>query len=464
MSKRSIVVIGGGLAGSLICNELVRDADVTLLEIGQKDSIHHPDVGYDKKELGHVKTFCFGGGGTTNLWHNGLIPINADDVVSQDFRDVLADARPFINDAATRLFFKGDYSSVYRDAVSEAMAIAAGAGIAADGVDCLIYPKKFHKLTVDSRVRDVYGVDKIRFEFAGRKIARIHYAVGSREHSLDADAVIVAAGAMGSPKILRDIIEATGQKFDGLGTGFIDHPLGFVGKVRFKKEATDAIDRLSMLDRRDYVIRSALRLKSECGRYTCCVFLRPALTIHNSLSIYKYKSQLGATTGLTRVRNALSWKLFHPDIIAEVFSHALGVNMPSRTYNVLFVGEQRTGRSRVYYDGDKLRVDWSISDEELSIYRSLLRKLHDILVDVAERVNIETTLTDEWLWSGAHHSGTTPLGNAAADLIDTNLKVKFCDNVYVCDGSVIKEHSYANTGLTIGQLALRLAESVLARQ
>src|SRR6188472_429598 len=141
MSTRSIVVIGGGLAGSLICNELARDADVTLLEIGQKDRIHYPDVGYDSKALGHVKTFCFGGGGTTNLWHNGLIPINPSDVVSQDFRNVLADSRKFTNDAAARLFFKGDYERAYRDAVSEATTTAANAGIAADGVDCLLYPK-----------------------------------------------------------------------------------------------------------------------------------------------------------------------------------------------------------------------------------------------------------------------------------------------------------------------------------
>jgi len=456
-------VIGGGLAGSLICNELARDADVTLLEIGQKDRIHYPDVGYDKKALGHVKTFCFGGGGTTNLWHNGLIPISPNDVVSQDFRDVLTDSRKFTNDAAARLFFKGDYERAYRNAVSEATTIAANTGIAADGVDCLLYPKKFHKLTVDSRVRAEYGVDRIRFAFAGGKITRVTYAIDSQEHSVDANAVIVAAGAMGSPKVLRDIVGASGGKFDGLGAGFIDHPLGFVGKVRFKRDTIDAINQLSMQDRGDYVVRSALRLKSDCGRYTCCVFLRPALTIHNSLSIYKYKSLLGATTGLTRIRNAFSWKLFHPDIIAEVFSHTLGVNIPSRTYNVLFVGEQRRGRSRVYYDGNRLRVDWSISDEELSVYRSLLRKLSDLLANVAERVNIETDLTDDWLWSGAHHSCTTSLGHTAHDLVDANLKLRFCDNVYVCDGSVIQEHSYANTGLTIGQLALRLAGTVVAR-
>ena len=76
-------------------------------------------------------------------------------------------------------------------------------------------------------------------------------------------------------------------------------------------------------------------------------------------------------------------------------------------------------------------------------------------------MNIETNITEEWLWSAAHHSCTTPLGNSEKDLIDKDLKLKFCDNVYVCDGSVIQEHSYANTGLTIGQLALRLAKRVL---
>jgi choline dehydrogenase-like flavoprotein len=463
MTKRRVVVIGGGLAGSLLCNELIGDADVTLLEAGEKDRIRYPDIAFDRKALGHVKTFCLGGGGTTNLWHNGLIPIKPDDVAGGVFREVLAESQPFVNAAAARLFFNGDYTRAYRDAVSEATAIATGAGIAADGVDCLIYPKRFHKLTVDPRVHDVYEVDRLRFKSVGGRITRVNYAIGSREHSVDTDAVIVASGAMGSPRVLRDVIAATGGKVDGLGAGFIDHPLGFVGKVRFKRETTSAIDRLSMQDRGDYVIRSALRLKSDCGRYTSCVFLRPALTIRNSLPIYKYKSLLGATTGLTRVRNAFSWKLFHPDIIAEVVSHTLGVNIPSRTYNVLFVGEQRPGRSRVYYDGDRLRVDWSISDEELSVYRSQLRKLSGILARVAERVNIETDLTDEWLWSGAHHSCTTSLGTASDDLVDTNLKLKFCDNVYVCDGSVIQEHSYANTGLTIGQLALRLAATVLSR-
>jgi hypothetical protein len=460
--KNKVIVIGGGLAGSLICNELVKKADVTLLEVGSKNSIHYPQIDFDKKNLAHVNTFCFGGGGTTNLWHNGLIPIKRDDVIGHEFSQVLAEAQPFMDEAASALFFNEEpFTRVYENLVSEATAIADIIGLSTDGVDCLVYPKKFKKLTVDPRVNDFYSVNKISFAFEGRRIKTVNYTIASKEYSVDADVVIVAAGAMGSPKILNEIIKSSGNRFDRLGTGFIDHPLGFVGKVRFKKETAGLIRQLSLLDKGDYVSRSAIRLRSVCGEYTCCVFFRPALTMDNRLSVFKYKSLLGASTGLDRYRNAFSWKILHPDVIAEVFSHLFGVNIPSHTYSILLIAEQKRGSNRVYYDGDNLKVNWSISAEELDIYRSLLKKLNGMLLKVAEEVNIETNITEDWLWSCAHHSCTTTLGNSADDLVDKDLKLKFCDNVFVCDGSVIQEQSYANTGLTIGQLALRLARRVL---
>ena len=90
----------------------------------------------------------------------------------------------------------------------------------------------------------------------------------------------------------------------------------------------------------------------------------------------------------------------------------------------------------------------------------MLEDFQNQLRTIAEKVNIKTDITEDWLWSAAHHSCTTPLGSTAKDLIDKNLKLKFCNNVYVCDGSVIQEHSYANTGLAIGQLAFRLADRI----
>ncbi|BBO67255.1 hypothetical protein DSCA_11850 [Desulfosarcina alkanivorans] len=83
-----------------------------------------------------------------------------------------------------------------------------------------------------------------------------------------------------------------------------------------------------------------------------------------------------------------------------------------------------------------------------------------MLKPIAEEIVIQMPITEDWLWSAAHHSGTISMGDPPEGLVDKNLKLHGCDNVSVCDGSVIQEHSYANTGLTIGSLAMRLAQRI----
>ena len=61
-----------------------------------------------------------------------------------------------------------------------------------------------------------------------------------------------------------------------------------------------------------------------------------------------------------------------------------------------------------------------------------------MLEPIADELNIQMPLTEEWLWSAAHHSGTISLGNGDDDLVDYNLKLKGLENVYICDGSVIQ--------------------------
>ena len=144
--------------------------------------------------------------------------------------------------------------------------------------------------------------------------------------------------------------------------------------------------------------------------------------------------------------------------MAEIYAHLFGVQIRSRVFNLLLLFEQKRGENRVSYGDKAIKVDWRISKEELTVYNQILKKLKSMLEPIADELTIQSPLTEEWLWSAAHHSGTIALGDKPGDLVDENLKLHGIENGYVCDGSIIQEHSYANTGLTIGQLALRLAD------
>lgn len=459
---KTIAIIGSGLAGSLLCNALVKNANVTLLEAGPKETTEYPKVDFVRKEFGVVKTFCLGGGGTTNLWHNGLIPLDIRDIQSEEFACVLNEASAFIDRAAANLFFTAEsYSSEYDSVRSEMSAMVEGLGVFSDGVDCLLYPKKFKRLRVDPKATSFYKVSNIEFLANTKKIETVSFSIGPQQYSIHPDIVLICAGTLGSPRLVSKVLSAAGQSYECSGVGLADHPMGFVGKVKIKKEVNALFGKLSTLDRGDYISRTAVRLVSECGRYACCAFFRPALTMQNELSIYKYKSKLGAGSGMDLIKNALSLKILHPDILAEIYSHLFGVQIRSRIYNILLLFEQKRGKSRVFYNGDGLKIDWSITDEEMAVYNGMIKKLKGMLEQIADELILKMPVPDEWLWSAAHHSGTIPLGDKPEDLVDKNLKLKCCDNVFVCDGSIIQEHSYANTGLTIGQLALRLAEHVL---
>ena len=457
----NVVVIGAGLAGTLICNALAKKCRVTLLEAGEKDAISVPPICFIQKKFASVKTFCLGGGGTTNLWHNGLIPISIEDINTPVFKKVLEAISPYVDKAAANLYWlHNPYWFQYEKRVLEAKIVAEKIGGFSDGIDCLLYPKKFAKLKPVDGVHAFYGVSRIDFCAMDKRITTVHYTVNGERLCVDADVVILCAGCLGSPRMVEEILAAIGCADGKGGQGLADHPLGFVGKVRVKKRFSRQIRHLALSDHGTYECRSAIRVKSDCGKYTGCAFLRPAFTMENSLSIYQYKSLLGAAGGLDRIRHIFSLKLFHPDILAEIFSHLTGIGIPGRTYNVLFLFEQKRGRNHVRYNGSKLEVNWQITKDELRIYRAMIEKLHGMLVGVADEINLKVDITDDWLWSAAHHSGTISMGEKDDDLVDADLKLKKMDNVFVCDGSVIQEHSYANTGLTIASLAMRLAESV----
>ena len=68
-----ILIIGAGLTGVTLANKLVKNHDVAVIEKGPEKGTKLPSDFGQSTSLAKVPTFVFGQGGTTNLWHNGLI-------------------------------------------------------------------------------------------------------------------------------------------------------------------------------------------------------------------------------------------------------------------------------------------------------------------------------------------------------------------------------------------------------
>ena len=149
--------------------------------------------------------------------------------------------------------------------------------------------------------------------------------------------------------------------------------------------------------------------------------------------------------------------LGNADLFLEAFSHRYNFNLPSRYISFNFVTEQQSlKRRRIYYNGGRLLIDWDFNIEErksIIDYAHLLKDSYSECVDyiISDQHSIPYT-------SCAHLSGSMQMSsNSKKGVVDKNLKMFEFDNVYVCDGSVIPVSGYANTGLTIVALALRLA-------
>lgn len=131
-------------------------------------------------------------------------------------------------------------------------------------------------------------------------------------------------------------------------------------------------------------------------------------------------------------------------------------------------GESRITLSDVRDDLGVRRVsiDWKLSDLE----RTTARRFAQLLKQQFAELGIGEVVLDSWLdgegpipeWAlvdNVHHLGATRMGSSPKDgVVDKDLRLFGCDNVYVVGSSVFPSGGHANPTLTIIALTLRLAE------
>ncbi len=464
--RRRLVIVGAGLGGCTLAHALAETYEVTVVERGLAPGAAQPavvDVGVPALTEPHVAS---GLGGTTSLWHNGLIEIDRA-VFERHWPIGKEQLEPFYEQALP-LLAAGIERRVLAAAIESLRQKYLACGMPDLHYPGLFYPRwpinAWDAFKLKGRVQVVADA-AVGFELGAD--GRMDAVVTATSGRVAGDLFVLAAGGLGTPALLQSLsVVCPLPGAAHAGCHYEDHPMTFVGELQLDAP----LYRLW-----NYAVPSVggnLRLPLVVEREGLQVSfqLRPAATVSTSTRRQR------VDTVLNDLRRQ-PWNPLHylrvmrnPDDLLDILSFKFGVHLPTRHYTLLMVAQMPTRAERDVWGGDpdhapgaRMHRRWVLPEA----YLGLLRAAIDDAVRELGALVRSVRLFDGWagtLRSAAHHSGTARMSATPAEgVCDTDARVHGLANVYVCDGSLIPASGIANTGLTIAALALRLADHLRRR-
>ena len=461
--KQKIVIVGAGLGGCVLAHALRQTHDVTIVERGPSSRDAQPpmiDAGWPAGMEPHIG---FGLGGSTQLWHNGLIEIEEE--IFDTFWPISKKEIGAFYDEAFQLLSKVPAQSV-RNAILDLRQRYRAVGLPDVLLPGLFYPRWPINVWAALHITDYAQVTEgevigIEADANGR-IASLSVAAHGRVQQIRGDVFVFAAGGLGTPVLLQRL--ATVMPLPALmhaGRHYEDHPMTFVGEVKvnvplyrlwnFLAPGTGGNLRMPLVLRQDGLHIS--------------FYLRPAATYYRDSRRQRIDSVINELR--QHMWNPAKYfkLLTHWDDVLDLLSFKFGIRVPTKHYTLLMLAQMpTTDECSVCLEIDPtsgrevVRRNWVLDESFITTMRNAIDALLEQLGPVVESSRVFA----DWpstLKTGAHHSGTARMSHSAeSGVCDSNCRVHGIPNLYVCDGSVIPASGIANTGLTIAALGLRLGK------
>jgi choline dehydrogenase-like flavoprotein len=466
MTRPHVVIVGAGLGGCMLAHALLETHEVTLIERGDcAVDLRFPvrDVGLPAVTEPH---FGAGLGGSTQLWHNGLIEIDAD-VFEAHWPWPKTELDPYYAQAFPLL--SGLPLARVREAIEDLRRRYRALGMPEVRLPGLYYPRwprnLWETLALAGRVRLLRG-DVTGFELDDDgKVMAVQVAGASAP--VAADVFVLSAGGLGTPVLLQKLARQRPlPALDHAGRHYEDHPMGFVGEVQvavplyrlwnYQVPGTDGNLRLPLVVERD-----GMHISFQ---------LRPAATFYRASRRERVDSVLNQLRRNPWNPVHYAKLLSHWDDVLDILSFKFGIRLPTRHYTLVMCAQTPALPALSVWSetdpttGHEVRIrNWIVEDA----FRAELRAAIDDVFAALKPVITSSRVFPNWfdlLCTGAHHSGTARLSaSPAAGVCDGDGRVHGLSNLFVCDGSLIPASGIANTGLTIAALALRLADHLRQR-
>jgi hypothetical protein len=459
-----VVIVGAGLGGCLLAHALGKAGDIFDLTVverteSQSANLSVRDIGLPAITEPHIAS---GLGGTTQLWHNGLIEID-ETVFTRHWPFAKSELDRHI-ESSFELLSSGVSIGTLHQAIADLRSRFVALGLPQRPWPGLFYPRwplnAWKALKLSERVRLVRG-EVHRIECQSDGIVQAVWVSGPEGmQRLEGDVFILAAGGLGTPLLLQSLArEHPWPSLAHAGCHYEDHPMAFVGEVQvnaplyrlwnFPAKGTGGTLRVPIVVEED-----ALQVSFQ---------LRPAATYYRS----SRRERVGSVLNELR-RNPWNPLLYlrllkHWDDILDILSFKFGIRVPTRHYTLLMVAQMPVQPERSISGGDDgILRQWQWPPSyPATLERAITRALQE-LGPLVKKSRIFPGWMQQ-LRSSAHHSGTARLSiDPNTGVCDVNAKVHGTTNLYVCDGSLIPASGIANTGLTIGALAFRLADHLIS--
>lgn len=496
---KHVVIVGSGPASFFLARRLIQqgaDVRVTVLEGGPRRGAapERAPIREFGRPFQMSPTTHLGFGGTSELWHNVLAPLDPIDFKVRDWvehsgwpidrstldRHYLDVARYLAVPA--HLFFEDHLPA---DVVAEAAQLPFDREVLQNKI--FLHPQRyfraaehFNRLVEESQGRITIQCDALVEEVvlgsAGQPTAvRFANLVNGRVEALEADTVVLCAGGLRSARILMNS-ELSAEVAPQVGRHLMDHPMGVLYQFR-----TPARQHIRLYTDRPLQpgckIKSALRLTDECQRAwqmpNSAFYLRPSFKEGPDNATEAAKLRL-LTLRSRLLEREIPWAemwalLSNPNLTRQVIQYKTGLLSRIGLFDIMFVTEQLPGRASITLDDSvdewgyrQSQIHWGVEDLEIECVHRMYDVIDRHLVHpFGGRMTFPLPVTD-WRHryaSAAHHLGACRMGHSSSDsVVDAYCQVHGHPGVYVCDGSVFATAGNANPTFTIMALANRLGE------
>ena len=485
--KTRICIIGSGIGGGTVAKYLSdSDCEIAIVEAGGLDK-RSTSVGYDSvgRDFGVRTTTAIQVGGTSNLWHGVLSPLDPIDFSERSWIPYSGwpiryeDIEPFYVRASNFLNVeKPDYFSL-KNLSFKMKRQLFDVDFSKNHLKHKVFqqpvpPVNFKNVVINlcksSESHHLY-YNSAALELVSQGTRIKSLVIGNLDGSrscIEADIFVVAAGALETPRLLLN----SKIDNDNIGRFLMDHPMGNLCQMELKVPRkipiyTDLKYSKNMKLKVGFELLDDIQREYKLPNH--CFYIRPSFVkgINNDSEKIKM-ALLSFRDGKVSVSDM--FKLVRsPNVVRQILAYKFSLDVTVRYADLFFVTEQTPNpdsqvslsETTDFWGYPRSKVDWKISSGDIGSMRQLFDLLRSDLFNESEYQF--THSSDEFNWediftSAVHHVGTARMGvSSDVSVVDGNLKSFDRDNVYVCDGSVFSTAGNVNNGLTISALAIRLA-------